>query len=80
MVMKDKLVKTNHKAMYYFMQKVGFFFIALVTVAPLIAIPTYINLKMNASRQENVAEEVQEEKQEETDNQEEEQNYEQYAL
>ena len=76
MVMKDKLVKTNHKAFYYFMKKVGFFFMAVGTIAPLVAIPTYINFKLNENRQPNIAEEIVEEE----NNQEEETNNEQQHL
>lgn len=75
MVMKDKLVKTNHKAFYYFMKKVGFFLFAVGTIAPLIAIPTYINYKFNTTNQPNNAEEVVEE-----NNQEDLTNYEQQSL
>lgn len=42
MVMKDKLVKTNHKASYYFMKKVSVIALAVVAGAFTIAVPTYI--------------------------------------
>lgn len=42
MVMKDKLVKTNHKASYYFMKKVSIIALAVVAGAFAIAVPTYI--------------------------------------
>ncbi len=42
MVMKDKLVKTNHKASYYFMKKVSVIALAVVAGAFAIAVPTYI--------------------------------------
>ena len=42
MVMKDKLVKTNHKASYYFMKKISIVALAVVAGAFAIAVPTYI--------------------------------------
>lgn len=42
MVMKDKLVKTNHKGAYYLMKKLSIVFLALASAAFIIAIPTYI--------------------------------------
>ena len=42
MVMKDKLVKTNHKASYYFMKKASVVALAVVCGAFAIAVPTYI--------------------------------------
>ena len=42
MVMKDKLVKTNHKASYYFMKKISVIALAVVAGALAIAVPTYI--------------------------------------
>ncbi len=42
MVMKDKLVKTNHKASYYFMKKISVIALAVVAGAFAIAVPTYI--------------------------------------
>ena len=40
--MKDKLVKTNHKASYYFMKKISIIGLAVVSGAFVIAVPTYI--------------------------------------
>lgn len=50
MVMKDKLVKTNHKGSYYLMKKIFIGLIAVVSGAFVIAVPTYIihNSKKNA--------------------------------
>ena len=42
MVMKDKLVKTNHKASYYFMKKASVVALAVVCGAFAIAVRTYI--------------------------------------
>ena len=49
MVMKDKLVKTNHKGTYYLMKKISIGLIAVVSAAFVIAVPTYIihNSKKN---------------------------------
>ena len=49
MVMKDKLVKTNHKGSYYLMKKIFIGLIAVVSGAFVIAVPTYIihNSKKN---------------------------------
>ena len=41
-VMKDKLVKTNHKGPYYLMKKLSIAFIAVACAAFAIAVPTYI--------------------------------------
>ena len=43
MVMKDKLEKTYHKGGYYFIKKVSIIFLAVMTGAFIIAIPTYIS-------------------------------------
>ena len=42
MVMKDKLVKNNHKGSYYLIKKVSIAFFALACFSFAIAIPTYI--------------------------------------
>ena len=42
MVMKDKLVKTNHKGPYYLTKKLSFVLLAVASAAFIIAIPTYI--------------------------------------
>lgn len=42
MVMKDKLVKTHHKAMYYTVRKVALVAIAAASFASAVFIPTYI--------------------------------------
>ena len=47
MVMKDKLVKTNHKASYYFMKKISIIALAVFSGAFVIAVPTYIISKSN---------------------------------
>ncbi len=42
MVMKDKLVKTNHKGGYYMMKKLSIGLLAVASVTFAIAVPTYI--------------------------------------
>ena len=42
MVMKDKLVKTHHKAMYYTVRKVALVAIAAASFVCAVFIPTYI--------------------------------------
>ena len=42
MVMKDKLVKTNHKGSYYVMKKLSIALLAVASVSFVIAVPTYI--------------------------------------
>ena len=50
MVMKDKLVKTNHKASYYFMKKTSVILLAVVSAAFVIAVPTYIISNSNKNK------------------------------
>ena len=45
MVMKDKLVKFNHKGMYYRFRRLGIVFLALISVGTIVAVPTYITLR-----------------------------------
>ena len=45
MVMKDKLVKFNHKAMYYRFRKLGIALLAVVSVGTVVAVPTYITFR-----------------------------------
>lgn len=42
MVMKDKLVKTNHKGPYYVMKKLSIAFLVIASAIFMIAVPTYI--------------------------------------
>ena len=60
MVMKDKLVKTNHKASYYFMKKASVVALAVVCGAFVIAVPTYI-IQNSAKNTTALAEENKEE-------------------
>ena len=45
MVMKDKLVKFNHKGMYYRFRKLGIVFLALISIGTVVAVPTYITFR-----------------------------------
>ena len=58
MVMKDKLVKFNHKGMYYRFRKLGIVFLALISIGTIVAVPTYITLReITAQAQKAEAEE-----------------------
>ena len=58
MVMKDKLVKFNHKGMYYQFRKLGFIFLAVISIGTIVAVPTYITLReITAQAQKAEAEE-----------------------
>ena len=50
-VMKDKLEKTHHKGSYYAMKKISIAFLAVMTFAFVVAVPTYIinSTKKNSS-------------------------------
>ena len=45
MVMKDKLVKFNHKGMYYRFRKLGIVLLAVISIGTIIAVPTYITFR-----------------------------------
>ena len=52
MVMKDKLVKFNHKGMYYRFRKLGIVFLAVISIGTIVAVPTYITFReMNQQAQ-----------------------------
>ena len=58
MVMKDKLVKFNHKGMYYRFRKLGIVFLAVISIGTIVAVPTYITLReITAQAQKAEAEE-----------------------
>ena len=69
MIMKDKLVKTNHKGSYYLMKKVLIAFASVLTFAFVIAVPTYIiqnsRKKTNALAEEKSSEVIEENNSEE---------------
>ena len=43
--MKDKLVKFNHKGLYYRFRKLGIVFLAFISVGAVVAVPTYITFR-----------------------------------
>ena len=45
MVMKDKLVKFNHKGMYYRFRKLGIVLLAVISIGTIVAVPTYITFR-----------------------------------
>ena len=57
MVMKDKLVKFNHKGMYYHFRKIGIAFLALLSVGTIVAVPTYITMREVANQAQHAEEE-----------------------
>ena len=50
MVMKDKLVKFNHKGMYYRFRKLGVVLLAVISIGTIVAVPTYITMREIASQ------------------------------
>ena len=77
MVMKDKLVKTNHKGSYYVMKKLSIALLAVASVSFVIAVPTYI---VQTSKNKNTVGLAEEETSQvvESNSSEEEQSYETY--
>ena len=65
MVMKDKLVKFNHKGMYYRMRKLGIVFLALISIGTIVAVPTYITFREMNEQAQHAEEEQQDLLQEE---------------
>ena len=57
MVMKDKLVKFNHKGMYYRFRKLGIVFLALISIGTIVAVPTYITLREITNQAQHAEEE-----------------------
>ena len=57
MVMKDKLVKFNHKGMYYRFRKLGIVFLALISIGTIIAVPTYITFREMTQQAQHAEEE-----------------------
>ena len=60
MVMKDKLVKFNHKGMYYRFRKLGIVFLAVISIGTIVAVPTYITLREITAQAQKAEAEVQE--------------------
>lgn len=65
MVMKDKLVKTNHKGPYYLMKKLSVAFLAIAFISFAIAVPTYI---IQSSKAKKIAMHAEEESSEVVEN------------
>ena len=57
MVMKDKLVKFHHKGMYYRFRKLGIFFLALISIGTVVAVPTYITFREMSNQAQHAEEE-----------------------
>ena len=57
MVMKDKLVKFNHKGMYYRFRKLGVVLLAVISIGTIVAVPTYITMREIASQAQHAEEE-----------------------
>ena len=57
MVMKDKLVKFNHKGMYYRFRKVGIVFLACISLGTIVAVPTYITFREITNQAQHAEEE-----------------------
>ena len=57
MVMKDKLVKFNHKGMYYRFRRLGIVFLALISVGTIVAVPTYITFREMTNQAQHAEEE-----------------------
>ena len=58
MVMKDKLVKTNHKGSYYVMKKLSIVLLVVACFTFITAVPTYIIQKSKGAKQRGLAEEM----------------------
>ena len=59
MVMKDKLVKFNHKGMYYKFRKLGIVLLACISVGTIVAVPTYITFREITNQAQHAEEEKQ---------------------
>ena len=57
MVMKDKLVKFNHKGMYYKFRKLGIVFLAVISIGTIVAVPTYITFREMTNQAQHAEEE-----------------------
>ena len=57
MVMKDKLVKFNHKGMYYRFRKLGIVFLAVISIGTIVAVPTYITFREMTQQAQHAEEE-----------------------
>ena len=57
MVMKDKLVKFNHKGMYYRFRKLGIVLLAVISIGTIVAVPTYITFREMTQQAQHAEEE-----------------------
>ena len=57
MLMKDKLVKFHHKGAYYRLRKIGFVFLALISIGTIVAVPTYITMRESINQAQHAEEE-----------------------
>ena len=57
MVMEDKLVKFNHKGMYYRFRKLGIVFLAVISIGTIVAVPTYITFREMNNQAQHAEEE-----------------------
>ena len=55
--MKDKLVKLNHKGMYYRFRKLGIVFLAVISIGTIVAVPTYITFREMNNQAQHAEEE-----------------------
>ena len=67
MVMKDKLVKFNHRGMYYKFRKLGIVLLAFISVGTIVAVPTYITFREITNQAQHAEEEQQPELLEDSD-------------
>ena len=67
MVMKDKLVKFNHKGMYYKFRELGIVLLACISVGTIVAVPTYITFREITNQAQHAEEEQQPELLEDSD-------------
>ena len=67
MVMKDKLVKFNHKGMYYRFRKLGIVLLAVISIGTVVAVPTYITFREITNQAQHAEEEQQPELLEDSD-------------
>ena len=57
--MKDKLVKFNHKGMYYRFRKLGIVLLAVISIGTIVAVPTYITFREINNQAQHAEEEQQ---------------------
>ena len=55
--MKDKLVKFNHKGMYYRFRKLGIVLLAVISIGTIVAVPTYITFREMTQQAQHAEEE-----------------------